>query len=132
MTHIRGDVTKVLEVLKKGYEEPIVQTTNGYSFNTGAIGAGANTYAITNITSGKTAYVKKVSVTCDDNTAIHTVQLRRYDPAGPYDFFVSYFYIGYEWDTGDSPVFDTTTWAVIITNNVGGTAFTVNVYWIET
>ena len=65
MSILHGNVTKVHEVLAKGYSEPIVQTTNNLSINTGAIGAGNHIYTLTNITAGKTGYPKKISVSSD-------------------------------------------------------------------
>ncbi len=132
MTHIRGDITKVKEVLSKGYKQPIVQTTRGYTINTGAIGAITVTYALPNITSGKTAYVKKLSATCNDFTNTHYVNLTRIDVNGVANvFFESYFYEGYEWDIGDVAIADNETWTASITNIVAGTTFTINIYWVE-
>lgn len=132
MSHIRGDITKVYEVLKKGYEQPIVQETKNYSFNTGALLPGTYTYDITAITSGKTGYVKKISITCDDLTSLNAVDLYRIDGTGPWNFFTSYFFINGEWFLGDTPIYDTTGWQVVLYNlAVGNVTFTVNIYWVE-
>jgi len=132
MTVIRGSIDKVKEVLKKGYEEPIVQTTRGYSLNTGALGAGIHTYALPAIALGTLGYVKRFSISTNDGTAVHTVQLRRTTIDGNvWDFHVSYFYRNYEWELGDIPIYPVGTWSVIITNNAAGAIFAVNVYWIE-
>lgn len=134
MTHIRGEIEKIYEVLKKGYEEPITQTTRGYSINTGALAAATHTFALPNIPSGINGYVKKISCTCNDLTAIHNVYLTRIStPTGvTWTFFSSYFYVGDEWDTGDAWIGgDAHTWTVTIINNAAGATFTVNVYWIE-
>jgi len=130
MSVLHGEITKVHEVLAKGYEEPIVQTTHAYSINTGAIGAGNHIYALTNITAGKTGYPKKISVSCNDSTAIHHVYLSRLP--GNVAFFTSWFYRGDEWTLGDVGVLSPpTTWIVTILNNAAGATFTINVYWIE-
>lgn len=133
MTVLHGDVTKVKEVLKKGYAEPIVQTTQGYTITTGALAAATHTYNLPNIPPGYRAFVKKISVTCDSTTTIHRVYLTRITTATGYAwaFFTSYFYIGDEWDTGDVPMENYTNWTVAIVNNTAGASFTVNVYWIE-
>lgn len=130
MTVIRGDVTKVYEVLAKGYEQPIVQTTHSYSINTGALGAGDHTYAITDITAGKTGYPKKISVSCNDGTAIHHIYLIR--DSDNWAFLLSFFFRGEEWTLGDVPMYPPPNgWHIIIGNAAAGTTFTVNVYWIE-
>jgi len=73
-------------------------------------------------------YLRKISVTCDNTTAIHRVRLIRAN----WVFFQSYFYVGYEWNLGDASIQDTDTWVVEIYNlAVGNVTFTVNVYWIE-
>ncbi len=132
MTILHGDVTKVHEVLKKGYSEPIVQTTNGYTITTGPLAAATFTYDLPNISTGKTGYVNKISVTCDDNTALHTIYLTRISDVGTvWNFFTSYFYIGDEWDTGNVAIGDTASWTVTIINLAAGTNFTINVYWME-
>lgn len=134
MTHIRGDITKVYEVLKKGYPQPIVQTAQNYTVTTGAIAPGVHTYNLPNITSGYRGYIKGISATCDDNTTLHEVWLTRTTPltGEVWTFFVSYFFIGYEWITGDVIVPDYSTWTVSIDNTaVGNVSFTINVHWIE-
>ena len=132
MTHIRGDITKVYEVLKKGYEQPIVQTVHQYTITTGAIAPGVHTYALPNITSGYVGYVKRISATCDNATNIHEVVLRRIIPTDVWVFLNSYFVIGKEWNTGDFIIEDYMTWTATIDNNApGNVSFTVNVYWME-
>ncbi len=134
MTHIRGDITKVHEVLKKGYEQPIVQQTKGYSFNTGALAISPppHTYALPVMGSGKVGYVKRISATCDDLTALHRIYLTRADATGNvWTFFSSFFFVGYEWELGDALIQNDATWTVTIDNGAVGTTFAINIYWIE-
>ena len=133
MTHIRGDITKVYEVLKKGYEQPIVQVAKNYTITTGAIAPGVTPYALPNITPGYIGYIKKISATCDNAINIHEVTLRRISATGDvWAFFDSYFFIGKEWNTGDVAIAAMDTWTVSIDNNAAGNvSFTVNVFWIE-
>ena len=133
MTHIRGDITKVYEVLKKGYSQPIVQTTHGYTITTGAIAPGVHAYDLPAITSGYLGYIKIISVTCNNNTSLHEIIAQRINPDGyTWTFFLSYFYINGEWDTGDIVVGETNTLRIYIDNNAAGNVnFTVNVYWVE-
>ncbi len=133
MTILHGDVTKVFEVLKKGYEQPIVQVAKSYTITTGAVAPGVYVYALPVITSGYTGYVKRISATCDNATNIHEVWITR-NPGIPqaFTFFDSYFFIGKEWVTGDVPIPDTSIWTVSIDNNAAGNvSFTINIYWIE-
>lgn len=131
MTLLHGDVTKVYEVLKKGYEQPIVQTAESYTITTGAVVPGVHTYDLPVISSGKTGYIKRISATCNDSTSIHQVWINSIN-GGTWTFFNSYFVIGYEWLTGDVIISDTDTWTVSINNNAGGNvSFTINVYWME-
>ncbi len=82
--------------------------------------------------SGKVGYVKRISATCDDNTALHNVYLTRTEANGTvWVFFSSFFFIGYEWVTGDSLIPNDATWTVTIINGAVGTTFAINVYWIE-
>lgn len=133
MTHIRGDVTKVYEVLKKGYSEPIVQTTHQYVITTGAIAPGNHPYDVPSITTGKRGYVKTISVTCDDTTSLHEILARRISATGvTWAFFSSFFYLNYEWNTGDVIISDTDTLRIWLANNAAGNvSFTVNIYWME-
>ncbi len=142
MSHIKGEIDKVREILREGYEEPIVQTVRRYVLNTGAIGAGVNVYNITDIVQGKQGFVKKIAIGCNDATFLHAVFLTRI-PApimmGPdWMFFISYFYRFYDWDIGDLDIrkgkpnpLDDDTWTLTIINNVAGTTFTADIYWVE-
>ena len=136
MTILHGDVTKVFEVLKKGYEQPIVQLAKSYTITTGAIAPGVYVYALPNITSGYMGFIKMISATCDNATNIHEVWLTRTAPlrvpVEVWSFFDSYFVIGKEWNTGDVRITNENTWTVSIDNNAAGNvSFTINVYWVE-
>ena len=134
MTRIKGSLERVKEVLKKGYTQPIIQTTRGYTITTGAIAVGVHTYNLPGITAGKKGYVKKISATCNDATSIHEVYLTRNNvsPVSTLIFSRNYFSVGYEWTIIDVTLEDTSTWTVTIDNNAAGVvSFTINVYWIE-
>ncbi len=82
--------------------------------------------------SGKVGYVKRISATCDDATALHNVYLTRFDATGDvWVFFSSFFFIGYEWETGDALISEGDTWTITIINSAVGTTFAINIYWIE-
>ena len=132
MTHIRGDITKVYEVLKKGYPEPIVQTTHSYSLNTGAIAPGVHTFNVPGVTSGKIGFIKKISITCNDTTSLHEFGANRITAGTPWTFFASYFWLGDEWTTGDVIINETDTLQIVVDNNAAGNVtFAINVFWIE-
>ena len=133
MTHIRGDILKVYEVLKKGYPEPIVQTTHGYSLNTGAIAPGVHNYDVTSVGTGNIGFIKKISITCNNAAALHEWGATRISVDGTeWTFIMSFFFIGDEWSTGDVIVGDTQTLRITIINTAAGNVtFAINVYWIE-
>ena len=133
MSIIHGDITKIHEVLKRGYSEPIVQATKGYSLNTGAIAPGVNNFDVTGVTAGYVGFFKIISVSCDDATSIHQITARKIPAVGDvWDFFSAYFSIGYEWNIGDLLISDADTLRIIIDNNAAGNVtFSINIYWIE-
>jgi len=133
VTVIRGDVTKVYEVLKKGYPEPIVQTTHGYSLNTGAIAPGVYGFNVPGVTAGNIGYVKKISITCNDSTSLHEFGTNRISADGTiWTFFASFFWMGGEWTIGDVIIPNTATLRIVVDNNAAGNVtFAINVYWLE-
>ena len=119
--------------MKKGYPEPIVQTTHGYSLNTGAIAPGVHNFDVTSVGTGNIGFIKKISITCNDATSLHEYGATRISADGTeWTFIFSFFFIGDEWSTGDVIVGDTQTLRITIDNNaLGNVTFAINVYWIE-
>ncbi len=134
MAHLRGDITKVYEVLKKGYDQPIVQQTAIEVTQEALLGGAAGAWFVINQPgeTPKSGFFKKISITVD-NATIMEANLTAIFPDGTTEqFWWNYFVINGEYDLGDVPINSDETYILSFQNNaVGAINLTVNISYIE-
>ncbi len=136
MAHLRGDITKVKEVLKRGYAQPIVQQTRMEVVQETIPGLSAQIYNIINIPGGTyiNGYLKKISITADEGAIIMQSMLRREGviTGTIEDFWSTQFILSGEWSLFDKAIFDNENFYIVIFNNSAlAQNFTANISYIE-
>ncbi len=134
MAHLRGSITKVHEILKKGYDQPIVQTTAVEVTQEALGGLAAGAWFVINQPgeTPKSGFFKKISITVD-NTTVMQASLTTIFPDGTTEqFWWNYFRINGEYDLGDVPIDPDSTYILSFQNNaVGAINLTANISYIE-
>ena len=136
MTHIRGSISKVKEVLTKGYKISAVQTASIDVTSVNVAGTSYQTYSVINIPGStyKNGYMKKISITCNDSTVLNEAYLTVRDVATGVTavFWRAFFYVNGEWELNDASIFDTEEYLITLGNYTGGgVLFTANLTYIE-
>ena len=136
MAHLRGDITKVKEVLKRGYAQPIVQQTRMEVVQESVPGLSAQIYNIINIPGGTyiNGYLKKISITVDEGATVMQSMLRREGviTGTIEDFWSTQFILSGEWSLFDKAIFDNENFYIVIFNNSAlAQNFTANISYIE-
>ncbi len=136
MAHLRGDITKVKEVLKRGYAQPIVQQTRMEVVQETVPGLSAEIYNIINIPGGTyiNGYLKKISITVDEGATVMQAMLRGESTrtGAILDFWRTQFILSGEWSLSDQALFDYENLYIVIWNNSANPQnFTANISYIE-
>jgi len=131
MSHLRGDITKVKEVLKRGYDQPIVQQTRMVVVQENVPGLSAQIYDIIINTNG---YLKKISITVDEGVTVMQSMLREVSniTGAIRDYWRSQFILNGEWPLFDKKIFDYENYYIVFWNNSAlAQNFTANISYIE-
>ena len=136
MTHIRGSISKVKEVLTKGYKISAVQTPSMDVTSDTIAGLTAMTYYVINIPGStyKNGYMKKISVTCNDNANLMGAYLtgRSVATGESLIFWYTFFINNGEWDLNDTGILDNEEYLLTLLNySAGAVLFTANLSYIE-
>ncbi len=135
MAHLRGSIIKVYEVLKKGYDQPIVQQTAIEVTQETLVGGAPGAWYVINQPgeTPKSGFFKKISITVDDASAVMEANLTVIFANGVTEqFWWNYFVINGEYDLGDVPIDPDSIYILSVQNNaVGAINLTVNISYIE-
>ena len=136
MTHLRGSITKVKEVLKRGYDQPIIQQTRMEVVQETVPALSAIIIDIINIPGGTytNGYLKKISITVDEFTIVMQSMLRKVSTVTGTieDFWRAQFIGNNEWSLFDKAIFDNENLYIVFWNNSANPQnFTANISYIE-
>ncbi len=134
MTHLRGDITKIKNILKKGYDQPIVQRTSIEVTQEALVGLAAGAWFVINQPgeTPKSGFFKKISITVDNATIMEANLTTISSDGTSTQFWWNYFVINGEYDLGDVPINSDETYVLSFQNNAAGAInFTANISYIE-
>lgn len=136
MTHLRGSIIKVKEVLKRGYDQPIVQQTRMEVVQETVPATSAQIFNIINIPGGTyvNGYLKKISITVDEFATVMQSMLRRETiiTGDIEDLWRGQFIGNGEWSLFDRAIYDYENFYIVFWNNsVNPQNFTANISYIE-
>ncbi len=134
MAHLRGSITKIKNILKKGYDQPIVQQTAMEVIQEAVPGTTADAWYIINQPgeTPKSGFFKKISITVDNATLMEASLTTIFPDGTTTQFWWNYFIINGEYDLGDVPINSDEIYVLSFQNNaVGEINFTANISYIE-
>lgn len=134
MTHLRGDITKVNSILKKGYNQPIVQQTDMEVTQETIPGTTTSAWYVINEPeeTAKSGFFKKISITVNDASAIMMANLTGVFGDTVQIVWYNYFTINGEFDLGDIPIEPNLYYVLTVQNNAAGAInMTANISYIE-
>ena len=132
MTHIHGNILKILEIEKTANTEKENIVQNGWVyFLVATLPPGVTGYDLIPTPSGKTGILKRIDMSCLNNGNFMFVELRKAsNPAN--DFFASYFINKYSWGLNDTILSAGDHLQLVITNNaVGNVTFTNLIFIVD-
>jgi len=132
MTHIRGDINKVLEIEKTSYTEEDTAFQDGWIYRINFLTPGTSTAGIvfTNVLSNETQLLKSIQVSVNDLTSLHTVEISR--ASDNLVLFSSIFYQSGQWELNDAIISAGDHIDLRWTNNaVGNVTFTIQMLSVD-
>lgn len=134
MTHLRGNIAKVKSILKKGYNQPIVQQTGMEVTQETIPGTTALAWYVINQPReiAKSGFFKKISITVNDASAIMMANLTSVRGDDTEQVWYNFFTISGEFNLGDIPIEPNVYYVLTVENNSAGAInMTANISYIE-